>query len=69
MAAHGAVARREGWRCRWEPEVGDDVLVGRTGPKGQLEQASFGGSEGETKMGRATNWVESQGGCSVNSFF
>jgi hypothetical protein len=49
--------------------VGDDVLVGRIGPKGQLEQASFGGSEGETKMGQATKWAESQGGCTINSFF
>jgi hypothetical protein len=56
-------------RCRWKPEVGVDALVGRTGLKGRAERASFGGSEGETKMGRATKWVESQGGCSINSFF
>jgi hypothetical protein len=49
--------------------VGDDALVGRTGPKGRAERAGFGGSEGETKMGRATKWAESQGGCSINSFF
>jgi hypothetical protein len=49
--------------------VGDDALVGRTGPKGRAEQAGFGGSEGETKMGRAMKWVESQGGCSINYFF
>jgi hypothetical protein len=23
----------KGWRCQWEPDVGDDALVGRTGPK------------------------------------
>jgi hypothetical protein len=49
--------------------VGDDALVGRTGPKGRAERAGFGGSEGETKMGQATKWAESQGGCSKNSFF
>jgi hypothetical protein len=27
------------------------------------------GSEGETKMGRATKWAESQGGCNINSLF
>jgi hypothetical protein len=32
--------------------VGADALVGRTGPKGRAERAGFGGSEGETKMGR-----------------
>jgi hypothetical protein len=26
-------------------------------------------SEGEMKMGQATKWAESQGGCSINSFF
>jgi hypothetical protein len=31
-----------------------------TGPKGRAERASFSGSEGETKMGRATKWAESQ---------
>jgi hypothetical protein len=44
----------EGRQCRWEPEVGDDALVGRTGLKGGAEQAGFGGSEG---------------GCSINSLF
>jgi hypothetical protein len=52
MAVHDAVERPEGRRCRWEPEVRDDALVGRTGPKGRAERAGFGGSEGETKMGR-----------------
>jgi hypothetical protein len=33
------------------------------GPKGRAERVGFGGSEGETKMGRATKWAESQGGC------
>jgi hypothetical protein len=42
----------EGRRCRWEPEVGDDALVGHTGLKG-----------------RATKWVESKGGYSINFFF
>jgi hypothetical protein len=41
----------------------------RTGPKGLAERAGFSGSEGETKMGRATKWAESQRGCSINSFF
>jgi hypothetical protein len=41
----------------------------RTGPKGRAEPAGFGGSEGETKMGRAMKWTESQGGCSINSFY
>jgi hypothetical protein len=27
------------------------------------------GSEGETKMSRVMKWAESQGGCSINSFF
>jgi hypothetical protein len=49
--------------------VGADALVGRIGPKGRAERAGFGGSEGETKMGRATKWAKSQGGYSVNSFF
>jgi hypothetical protein len=53
-ARHGGMARG-GSRC--------------TGPKGRAERADFGGSEGETKMGRATKWAESQGGCSINSFF
>jgi hypothetical protein len=66
---HGTAARPEGRRCRWESKVGDDTLVGRTGPKGRAEQADFSGSDGETKMGRAMKWVQSQGGCSINSFF
>jgi hypothetical protein len=41
----------------------------RTGPKGRAEPAGFGGSEGEIKMGRVTKWAESQGGCSINSFY
>jgi hypothetical protein len=41
----------------------------RTGPKDRAERAGFSGSEGETKMGRATKWAESQGGCSINYFF
>jgi hypothetical protein len=49
--------------------VGDDALVGRTRLKGRAEWAGFDGSEGETKMGQATKWAESQGGCSLNSFF
>jgi hypothetical protein len=28
-----------------------------------------GGADGETKMGRVTKWLESQGGCSINSLF
>jgi hypothetical protein len=40
-----------------------------TRPKGQVEWAGFGGSEGETKMGRAMKWAKSQGGCSINSFY
>jgi hypothetical protein len=53
---------------RWEPmEAGGGSR--RTGPEGRAERAGFGGSEGETKMGRATKWAESQGGCSRNSFF
>jgi hypothetical protein len=59
----------EGRRCHGEPKVGDDTLVGRTGPKGRAERAGSGGSEGETKMGQATKWAESQGGCNINSFF
>jgi hypothetical protein len=54
---------------RWKSEVGADALVGHTGPKDRAERAGFGGSEGETKMGRATKWAKSQGGCSINSFF
>jgi hypothetical protein len=27
------------------------------------------GADGETKVGRVTKWAESQGGCSINSFF
>jgi hypothetical protein len=49
--------------------VGDDALVGHIGAKGRAEWAGFGGSEGETKMGRAMKWAESQGGCNINSFF
>jgi hypothetical protein len=49
--------------------VGADALVGRTGPKGRAERAGFGGSEGETKMGRATKWAESQGGYIINFLF
>jgi hypothetical protein len=41
----------------------------RTGPKCQAERAVFGGSEGEPKMVQATKWAESQGSCSINSFF
>jgi hypothetical protein len=41
----------------------------RAGPNGRVEWAGFSGSEGEMKMGRATKWAESQGGCSINSFF
>jgi hypothetical protein len=48
MAAYSAAVRQ----CRWELEVGNDALVGHTGPKGRVERAGFGGSEGETKMGR-----------------
>jgi hypothetical protein len=48
--------------------MGADALVGRTRPKGRVERAGFGGSEGETKMGRAMKWVESQGGCNIISF-
>jgi hypothetical protein len=69
MAAHGAAAWPEGRRCRWKPEVGDDALVGHTGPKGRAERTGFGGSEGEMKMDRATKWAESQGGYIINSFF
>jgi hypothetical protein len=27
------------------------------------------GADGKTKMGRVMKWAESQGGCSINSFF
>jgi hypothetical protein len=50
-------------------EVGDDALVCCIRPKGRAEWVSFGGSEGEMKMGRAMKWAESQGGCSINSLF
>jgi hypothetical protein len=63
-AAYSAAVRQ----CRWEQEVGDDALVGHTGPKGRAERAGFGGSEGETKMGHAMKWAESQGDYSINSF-
>jgi hypothetical protein len=60
-------ARRRGQRgggadgsWRWEP------LYRARRPSGA---GSFGGSEGEMKMGRATKWAESQGGCSINPFF
>jgi hypothetical protein len=58
-----------GGGSQWKPEVGADALVGRTGPKGRAEQAGFGGSEGEMKMGRVMKWAKSQGGCNINSFF
>jgi hypothetical protein len=64
-ARHGGGA--DGSR-RWEPmEAGGGSR--RTGLKGRAEQAGFGGSEGETKMGRAMKWAECQGGYSINSFF
>jgi hypothetical protein len=50
-------------------EEGDDALVCCIRPKGRAEWVSFGGSEGEMKMGRAMKWAESQGGCSINSLF
>jgi hypothetical protein len=68
-AAHDTAAWPEGRQCQWEPEVGNDTLVGRTRPKGRAERAGFDGSEGETKMGRVTKRAESQGRCSINSFF
>jgi hypothetical protein len=43
--------------------------VSCTGPKDRAERAGFSGSEGETKMGRATKWAKSQGGYTINSFF
>jgi hypothetical protein len=46
--------------------VGDDALVGRTGPKGRVERAGFDGSEDEMKMCPVTKWAESQGGFSIN---
>jgi hypothetical protein len=38
-------------------------------PGRKAEWTGYGGSEGETKMGQATKWAESQGGSSINSFF
>jgi hypothetical protein len=69
------MARRRGRRGggadgsrRWDPmEAGGGSR--RTGLKGRAERAGLSGSEGETKMGRATKWAESQGGCSINFFF
>jgi hypothetical protein len=50
----GAVGSR-----RWKPmETGG-------GSRWKLEV----GADGETKMGRLTKWAESEGGCSINSFF
>jgi hypothetical protein len=45
--------------------VGDDALVGCTGPKGRAERS------GPASVGvmEKRKWAESQGGCSINSFF
>jgi hypothetical protein len=55
---HGTVARPEGRRCQWKPEVGADV----PGPKAERSgPVSVGVKE-------IQKWAESQGGCSINSF-